>query len=107
MIRAECHTIDDKRMVQFDATPWFERADAQTIVLLAQRNWVAPWIADALEARPQYAELHDLLSYARERLQQESLEDPTWLNFECRVSNADALAWLTRHRPEVAGKIGR
>jgi hypothetical protein len=107
MIRAECHTVDDKRIVRFDATPWFEQADIDTILRLAEHNWTAPWVAAALEARPGYAELHDLLHYARGRLQQESLEDPTWLNFECHVNNVDALAWLARYRPEVVARIGR
>jgi hypothetical protein len=105
MIRAECHTLDNKRMVEFDATPWFEDADAQTSALLARRDWIAPWVADALEGRPQFAQLRELLQYARDRLQRESMEDPTWSTFECRVNRLDALTWLERNRPEVAGKI--
>jgi hypothetical protein len=105
MIEAECHTFDDKYVVQFDATPWFEEADAQSIILLAGRQWVAPWVADALERRPDYGELHELLQYARERLQAESVEDPTWSTFESRVNGADALNWLVQNRPEVAKKI--
>jgi|SRR5256885_2416506 hypothetical protein len=105
MIRAECHTPDNHRMVQFDATPWFEEADAQTIVLRAGRDWVAPWVADALEGRPRYAQLRELLQYARDRLQTESLEDPTWSTFECRVNRFDALTWLDQNRREVAERI--
>jgi hypothetical protein len=105
MIRAECHTVDDKYVVQFDATPWFEQADAQSIVMLAGRDWSAPWVADALESRADYAQLHELLQYARERLQSESIEDPTWSNFECRVNDSDAVNWLVRNRPEVAERI--
>jgi hypothetical protein len=105
MIRAECHTFDDKYVVQFDATPWFEQADAQSIILLAGRQWTAPWVADALERRPGYDQLHDLLKYARERLQAESIEDPTWSTFECRVDDRDALSWLVQNRPEIAKKI--
>ena len=105
MIRTERHTVDDSRIVQFDATPWFEQADAQSIILLAGRNWTAPWIADALERRPDYAQLHELLEYARERLQQESVEDPTWSNFECRVNHGDAMDWLSHNRPEIARRI--
>ena len=41
MIQAECHTFDDKYVVQFNAAPWFEEADAQSIILLAGRQWVA------------------------------------------------------------------
>jgi hypothetical protein len=107
MIRAECHTVDDKCVVQFDATPWFEQADAQSIIMLAGRDWSAPWVADALESRADYAQLHELLQYARERLQTESVEDPTWSNFECCVNDSDALNWLVRNRPEVAERIQR
>jgi hypothetical protein len=105
MIRAECHTVDNKYVVEFDATPWFEQADAESIVNLAGRDWSAPWIADALEPRAEYAQLHELLQYARERLQRESIEDPTWLNFECRINDSDALAWLARNRPELVQRI--
>jgi hypothetical protein len=59
-------SADDKYVVQFDATPWFEQADAQSIILLAGRQWSAPWVGDALERRPDYDQLHDLLQYARE-----------------------------------------
>ena len=107
MIQAKCHTVDDKCVVEFDATPWFEQADAQSIILLAGRRWAAPWVADALERRPDYAQLHDLLQYARERLQRESVEDPTWPTFECRVNDRDALAWLAQNRPEVADALQR
>jgi hypothetical protein len=105
MIRAECHTLDNERMVEFDATPWFEEADAQSIVLLARRDWIAPWVADALEGRPHYGPVHELLEYARVRLQKESVEDPSWSTFECRVNGSDALTWLNRNRPEVVERI--
>jgi hypothetical protein len=107
MIRAECRTLDNMRMVEFDATAWFERADAETIALLAKRDWVAPWVADALENQPRFADVHELLQYARDRLQRESLEDPNWPAFECRVSDTDALAWLDQNRPEIAKSIRR
>ena len=49
MIRAECHTVDNAMALEFDATPWFTEADAETIVLLAGQGWSSPWIADALQ----------------------------------------------------------
>ncbi len=45
------------------------------------------------------------MQYATERLQKESLEDPTWSTFVCIVSGPEALAWLNAHRPTVAAKI--
>ena len=50
-------------------------------------------------------QLRELLEYARDRLQAESMEDPTWPTFECRVNSLDALTWLDRNRPEVAERI--
>ena len=105
MIRAECHTVDNERSVTFDATPWFEEIDAESIVRLARRNWLSPWVADALESRTGYEPLRELLQYARDKLQRESREDPSWSNFECRVDGAQALAWLAENRPEVAKRL--
>jgi hypothetical protein len=94
MIRAECHTVDNMRIVQFDATPWFEQARSGK-----HRHACRPAVdstmglRDALERRSDYGQLHDLLEYARERLQSESVEDPTWPIFECRVNDRDALTF--------------
>jgi hypothetical protein len=49
--------------------------------------------------------LHELVAYAAERLQPESLEDPTWETFECIVEGPEALAWLEKNRPDVAARI--
>lgn len=105
MIHAECHTADEAMRAEFDATPWFEDADSRSIVLLAKQDWSAPWVADALEARPGYEALRDLMRYARERLEMESREDPCWPTFECRVDAAEATAWLARNRPDIAEAI--
>lgn len=107
MIQAACHTADEAMRVEFDATPWFEAADARTILLLARKNWSAPWVADALEARPGYEALHELIRYARERLEMETREDPSWATFECRVDGAGATAWLDRHRSDIAAEVRR
>ena len=107
MIRTECHSSDNQHVVEFDSTPWFKEADTHTIVLLAKRDWTAPWIADALERRPLYPELHELLQYARDKLQTESLEDPNWSTVHCRVNRSDALTWLKKNRPEIAERISR
>src|SRR5256885_1562709 len=98
MIRAECHTADDAVTVEFDATPWFEEADTHSVVLLARQGWSGPDVADALEDRPGYERLGELLRYARERLGEETREDPSWPTFACRVDPSDAIAWLARNR---------
>jgi len=56
-------------------------------------------VADALEGRAGYERLHDLLRYAADRLETESIEDPTWNTFECVVDGQQAF------RPEVASMI--
>ena len=107
MIRATCHTADEAMQIEFDATPWFEEADPGAILLLAKQGWSTPWVADALERRPGYQELGELMRYARDRLEPESREDPSWPTFECRVDSAEAIAWLGRNRSEIAAEIRR
>jgi hypothetical protein len=106
MIRATCHTADNARSLEFDATPWFSEANPRNIIDLAQRGWSSEWIAEALEGRAGYERLHDLIRYAAERLERESLEDPGWHTFECMIDGPGALAWLETNRPEVAAMIG-
>jgi hypothetical protein len=105
MIHAVCHTADERMRVEFDATPWFEEAEPDIIVLLAERNWSAPWVANALEARPGYEELRKVIGYARDRLELESREDPSWPTFECHVIGSEAVAWLERNRSDLAERI--
>ncbi|MNW16696.1 hypothetical protein D3C71_2156300 [compost metagenome] len=47
------------------------------------------------------------MRYARDRLEPESREDPSWPTFECRVDSAEAIAWLGRNRSEIAAEIRR
>ena len=107
MIRASCHTADNALALEFDATPWFREADLQSILHLADQDWSSVWIADALEARPGYERLHQLIEYAATRLRDESLEDPTWAALDCVVDAADAKQWLAENRPEIAAKLPR
>jgi hypothetical protein len=102
MIRASCHTADNALALEFDATPWFREADPRSILHLAEQGWSSVWVADALEARPGYEGLHQLIEYAATRLRDESLEDPTWAAIECVVSQPDATQWLGENRPEIA-----
>jgi hypothetical protein len=107
MIHATCHTADNVLCLQFDATPWFSEADAPSIVDLARRGWASTAIAESLERRQGYERVHDLLEYAAQRLQPESLEDPTWETFECIVDGSEAVAWLEKNRPNIAARIPR
>lgn len=105
MIRAECHTADNALTIAFDATPWFEEADPPSIVSVARKGWSSVWIAEALESRPGYEDLHRLIDYASTHLKDESLEDPSWPTFDCAVNGHDALAWLRRNRADIATLI--
>jgi hypothetical protein len=104
MIHATCHTADNVRCIEFDATPWFSEADAPSIIDLAQRGWASTAIADSLERRRGYERLHDLVEYAAKRLQSESLEDPTWETFECVVDGPEAVAWAREKPARRRGK---
>ncbi len=107
MIRASCHTADNALALEFDATPWFREADPQSILHLADQDWSSVWIANALETRPGYEGLHQLVEYVAIRLREESLEDPTWAALDCAVDAADAKRWLAENRPEIAAKLPR
>ena len=107
MIRASCHSADNALALEFDATPWFREADPQSIRHLAEQDWSSVWIADALETRPGYEGLHQLVEYAATRLRDESLEDPTWAALDCVVDSADAKQWLAENRPEIAATLPR
>ena len=72
---------------------------------VAEGGWSSTWIADALESRPGYEGLHELIGYALNRLQIESLEDPTWSTFECVVNGSEAMSWLRDNRPDIASMI--
>lgn len=105
MIHATCHTADNVICLEFDATPWFSEADALGIIDLARREWTSVAIAESLEHRRGYERLHSLMEYAAKRLQEESLEDPTWETFECVVDGPEALAWLEKNRPDVVARM--
>ncbi len=74
---------------------------------VAGQGWSSTWIANALERRPGYERLHELIDYATNRLGAESLEDPTFATFECTVNGTEAMAWLDENRPDVAAAIRR
>jgi hypothetical protein len=63
MILATCHTADNVRCLEFDATQWFREADVSSIIDLAHRGWASTTIADSLERRRGYEGLHELVEY--------------------------------------------
>jgi hypothetical protein len=108
VIRAEAHTDDyvyssdapeEDNRTNFDATAWFIQANEGDIIALAKANWggdydadhVAEWSADGLPSVP----LRNMFRYAEDSNE----------GFECRVNKDDAMAWLTKNRPEVARAV--
>ena len=61
MIQAECHAADNARTIEFDATPWFEEADIESIARLAGGGWSSQAVADALSVRPGYERVRDVI----------------------------------------------
>jgi hypothetical protein len=104
MIRASCHTADNALSLEFDATPWFREADHQSILHLADQDWSSVWVADALETRPGYEGLHQLVHYTATRLRAESLEDPTWDALNCVVNPSDAQQRLADSATGLPGR---
>ena len=72
---------------------------------VAGQGWSSTWIADALEQRPGYERLHQLIDHATNRLGEETLEDPTFTTFECTVNSPEAIAWLDENRHDVVAMI--
>src|SRR5262245_41943008 len=98
--------VGAKRMnVTFDASAWFNEVDPESIMHLAQQGWSGASVAEALQHRSGNERLRELIQYAAERLEEETLEDPTWSTFECIVNGSEALEWLDAYRPAVAAKI--
>ena len=91
--------------LEFDATPWFREADRQSLLHLAGQGWSSTWVADALETRPGYEGLHQLVINASTRLRDEPLEDSTWDALDCSVDQSDAMHWLAENRPDIAAAI--
>src|SRR5215208_5261130 len=93
----ESYVADDKTFCVYlakDEQVIRKHADPASIVQVARQRWSSPRIADALEQRPGYEGLHELIDYATNRLGLESLEDPAFATYECTVNGPEAMAWL-------------
>jgi hypothetical protein len=101
MVRAWCHTADNALGFEFDAEPWLREADVQSLLHLVRNGWSSERIVEGLEHRPGYEGLHQLIDYAQSRLGAETLEDPAWATFECKIDASEAAVWLAVSRPDV------
>jgi hypothetical protein len=102
MIEAVCRTANGAAEVVFDATPWFEQADAEQI-----QNLVGHWgdrrgAALALWMMDRNTELLDLFRYVLWLRAGFDVE----MTFTCQVNGPQALAWMREHIPEWYRGLG-
>jgi hypothetical protein len=94
MIKAECHSDDRCVEVDFDATPWFEKASEKEVMSLFRCGWrgdypsdaVAHFMADLNES------IAEMFLYLGIRAKKEEI------GFECSVNEEDAMIWLKANR---------
>lgn len=97
MIQAAAHDDNWIYTAIFDATEYFQNADALEIVALAQEQWGGDYEADKV------AEYFDGENKDVSRM----FEHKGETGFECYVNSEQALAWLKANRPEVYEIIER
>ena len=97
MIKAEAHSDDRAVEVNFDAGPWFERADNKEIVKLVCCEFGGDYPADevAQDSADWEPDLEDMFKYIELR---HSVEN---IGFECHVDEDDAVAWIKNNRPSI------
>lgn len=100
-IRAEAHSDDRIQEVNFDATPWFEKATAEEIQDLSDCHWGGDYPADniAILLAERNKELGDLFKYLELIQGKKSKKDEC--GFECHINEEDAKKWLAANRPEI------
>lgn len=92
MIRARAYPDDHAAVVHFDATRWFEQADMQAIVELAECGWGGDVAADmvALESSDWEEKLREMFNYVHATRDFKKAD----FGFECHVDEDDARKWL-------------
>lgn len=102
-VEADASTDDGAYKIVFDATEFFEKADAKDIVKLAVEGWGSNYSADyvaefiAYEASPSNQDLVEMFDY----------DQTNQVGFEVHVERATAMRWLSENRPDVADAIRR
>lgn len=102
MIDAEMHTDDYVFEVDFDATPWFERASDQDILELAGCDWGGDYPADGVaeELSHEHAELREAFNYVGRIAGTRRA-----CGFEVHVDEDQAMRWLERHRVHLYAQL--
>lgn len=98
MIQAMVMSDDQKVKDYFDATRWFEQADAQDIVQLSESGWGGDFPADEVANYFQEKETKRVFDYLEIVAEEE-------VGYECYVDTIDALQWLKTHRSHILEKL--
>lgn len=103
-VRASFWTDDHRFDVDFDATPYFEKSSADTLLSIAEVGFSGDYntdnVAEYIADHKLCEELEDGFDYLH-ALQKANLRDP--VGFECRVNSEDFYRWMdVNYRSEVA-----
>jgi hypothetical protein len=102
-VDARAHSDDYHVNIKFDAAGWFAQAPDDEIVSLAKVNWGGDYEADAVAEHFEHSTTQRLFDYLSTKPTMMGSDDP--VGFECHVDADQAVAWLHRHRPELAQSI--
>ena len=103
-VSAKVHSDDYVFDIAFDATPWFEQASDEEILVLAKCDFGGDYPADAVadffeNSNP---EVTDMFDYIHAHNKSDVVEH---IGFECYVDEDEAMAWLVENKPELAMQI--
>ncbi len=99
-IRAECHSDDHNIEISFDAVKWFEDAEGDAILELADCEWGGDYAADAVAEHFEDSTTKRMYDYLHIVNQNE-----TKCGSECHVDKDDALRWLKKNRPKIYAAV--
>lgn len=97
-IQAMAHSDDYVHVIDFDAAAWFAQSTDRQIIALYGCDWSDDEPADvvALHFEACNQGIEAMLDYCRAT---QNLRNS--VGFECSVDEAEAMAWLQVHRPEL------
>jgi len=98
VIKAEVHSDDCVYEVDFDALPWFQQANYDEIMALANYDWGGDYEADVVA---------EYVADSDEKVSQlfDYVEAKESMGFECHVDKDSAMAWLKEYRPDIHNGI--
>jgi hypothetical protein len=102
-VRAQAHSDDRLFEVSFIANEWMADASDEVMLELAAAGWTGCEEADSIALSAEGAgngNVGALLDYVRR-----TKDRINPIGFECSVVESDAMAWLSRHRPETFRRI--